>query len=58
VTLQSLGASLFVFSNSTTTPFTETLPFTASVAVALVVLGYAAARISRRRKKKLQANPN
>jgi phospholipase C len=51
LTLSSLGARMFVSSNTTTTPFTESLPFTVAVAVALLALGYVAVRLSRRGKK-------
>ena len=50
-TLASLGPEMYVSANTTTTPFTETLPFTVGVAVALVLLGYVAVRLSRRAKK-------
>jgi phospholipase C len=56
-TLASLGAKLYVSSNTTNTPFTETLPFTVAVAVALLALGYIAVRISRRSRKLASASP-
>jgi hypothetical protein len=51
VTLTSLGAPLYVITNTTFTPFYETIPFMAAVAVALVVMAYVAARVSRKRRK-------
>ncbi len=50
-TLASLGERIYVASNTTTTPFTESLPFTVAVAAALLVAAYAAARVARRSKK-------
>jgi phospholipase C len=48
VTLASLGESLYVASNSTTTPFYQSLPFEVALAVVLLGAGYYAARRSRR----------
>lgn len=50
-TLSSMGARLFVTSNTTVTPFYQSLPFAALLAVVLVVVAYYAARRSRRKKK-------
>jgi hypothetical protein len=51
VTLASLGAKLYITSNSSTTPFYESLPFTVVVAVVLVALLILAARFARSRNR-------
>jgi hypothetical protein len=51
VTLASLGAGLYVTSNSSTTPFYQSLPFTAAVAVGLVALLILATRFARSRNR-------
>jgi phospholipase C len=50
-TLASLGSKLYVSSNSSTTPFTESLPFTSAVAAALIVLMIVVARFARSKQR-------
>jgi phospholipase C len=50
-TLTTLGAKLYVSANSTTTPFWQSLPFTAALAVALVVMLVLAARYARSHRR-------
>jgi phospholipase C len=50
-TLASIGSSLFISTNTTITPFTQSVEFAALVAAALLVMGYVAVRMSRKRKK-------
>jgi phospholipase C len=50
-TLASFGAKLYVSNNTATTPFTQSVPFAAAVAVALLALGYLAVRITRKSRK-------
>ena len=50
-TLATLNSELYVLSNSTFTPFTESLPFTAAVALVLVALLVLASRYARSRRK-------
>jgi len=47
VTLASLGAKLYVSTNSTITPFTQSVEFAAAVAVGLLAVGYLAVRMIR-----------
>jgi phospholipase C len=51
-TLSSMGAPIFITSNSTVTPFYESVPFTGAVAVLLLVALVFAARYSRNLKKR------
>jgi phospholipase C len=50
-TLATLNSKLYILTNSTTTPFTESLPFTAAVALVLVALLVLASRYARSRRK-------
>ncbi len=51
-TLASLGVKLYVGSNATTAPFTQSLLFVVAVAAVLLVLGYVAVRLSRRTRRR------
>jgi len=50
-TLASFGAKLYVSTNSTITPFTQSVYFAAGVAVALLAVGYLAIRMIRKGRK-------
>jgi phospholipase C len=56
-TLASIGGKLYVTTNTTTTPFTESAPFTIAVAAALVALLVIVSRYSRARKRKDKGSP-
>ena len=55
-TLASLGAKLYVVTNSSMTPFFQSLPFTVVVAVVLVALLILAARFARSRRRAMTSN--
>ena len=50
-TLAALNSGVYVLANSTTTPFTESLPFTAAVALTLVAMLILASRHLRSRRR-------
>ncbi|MEM0074872.1 MAG: alkaline phosphatase family protein [Nitrososphaerota archaeon] len=52
--LASIGASLYVTKNTTYTPFYGSLPFTAAIAVILLVAMYFAVRFTRRRNPRVK----
>jgi len=57
VTLASLGAKLYAAANSSITPFYQSLPFTAVVAVVLVALLILATRVARSRRRAKNPEP-